>query len=180
MTTQPINRDSTALLTGKAEKKITYQAAMHGTLVIVNEKGILLTGRSGIGKTALALHLIDRDHQLVADDLVNIHSQPRQLIGSCPSQGLGLIHHKQLGIIDIRRKFGPTSVQRQYAINCIVELTKNFTLGTIPMDIPFGYKTLYDHRINHVELSITPFCNLAILIELITDKMHENQQLLDT
>jgi len=43
-------------------------ASVHGVLVSVFGSGVLILGRSGIGKSACALELIDRGHKLVADD----------------------------------------------------------------------------------------------------------------
>ena len=45
---------------------------VHGSLVDVFGMGVLFTGRSSIGKSEIALDLVERGHRLVADDVVNI------------------------------------------------------------------------------------------------------------
>ena len=45
---------------------------IHGTLVDVYGVGLLFTGRSGIGKSEIALDLVERGHRLVADDTVHV------------------------------------------------------------------------------------------------------------
>ena len=45
----------------------------HGVLINIFNKGVLLTGHAGIGKSSLALELIGAGHQLIADDIVDFH-----------------------------------------------------------------------------------------------------------
>jgi len=44
--------------------------SVHGVLVELFGFGVLLTGKSGIGKSETALELIHRGHRLIADDMV--------------------------------------------------------------------------------------------------------------
>ncbi|HHM23585.1 MAG TPA: HPr kinase/phosphorylase, partial [Bacteroidetes bacterium] len=60
------------LLSGYLEEKFAPRVAMHASLVDVYGIGVLLTGRSGIGKSEVALDLVERGHRLVADDVVTI------------------------------------------------------------------------------------------------------------
>ncbi len=50
---------------------------VHGALVEVLEVGVLLMGRSGVGKSECALELIQRGHRLVADDVVRLRNVER-------------------------------------------------------------------------------------------------------
>ena len=53
---------------------------MHGVLLDVLGMGVLITGKSGVGKSELALELISRGSGLVADDVVEIfHIGPHTL-----------------------------------------------------------------------------------------------------
>ena len=54
------------------EDVLTAQTSMHGVLLDVFGVGILLLGKSGIGKSEIALDLIMRGHRLVADDIVDV------------------------------------------------------------------------------------------------------------
>ena len=71
---------------------------LHGTAVAIGEprarRGVLITGRSGSGKSDLALRLIDRGAVLVADDqvIVEVAKEPG------PGQGQGpLLMHAVSG-----------------------------------------------------------------------------------
>ena len=81
-------------------------ASVHGTLVEVLGMGVLLTGKSGCGKSDLALGLVDRGHRLIADDQVVIQVVNGQLVGSCPPGGAGFIEIYGLGVVNLARLYG--------------------------------------------------------------------------
>ncbi|MCG5548113.1 HPr kinase/phosphorylase [Halorhodospira halochloris] len=96
-----------------------------GVLMHINGRGVLLRGPSGVGKSDCALAMIQRGHLLVADDAVLIKQQDSQLIGSCPQIGFGLIHLRDLGIVDIREIYGAQSLSRSSRIDLQITLTRN-------------------------------------------------------
>ena len=74
----------------------------HGILLDVYGVGVLLTGKSGVGKSEAALELIKRGHQLVADDVVDIcRISEERLIGTCPERIRHLMEIRGIGIIDM-------------------------------------------------------------------------------
>lgn len=78
-----------------SERKI-----IHATLVKLDGKGILLIGKSGSGKSDLALRLIEnKKASLVADDIVDIVLQNGKLVGSVPQNLAGLLEVRNIGII---------------------------------------------------------------------------------
>src|SRR5229473_2815308 len=54
------------------DEALTASASLHGVLMDVFGVGILLLGKSGIGKSEIALDLVMRGHRLVADDIVDV------------------------------------------------------------------------------------------------------------
>ena len=74
---------------------------LHATAVAIDERGLLITGASGSGKSSLALELISLGATLVADDRVVCHpraesavlwlSPPASIAGRIEARGLGLI-----------------------------------------------------------------------------------------
>lgn len=92
-------------------------------LLAVHEQGVLLTGDSGTGKSALALELVCRGHALVADDAVEIQRPaPGTLVGSCPPLLQGCLAVRGLGILDVRALWGPLAVRDRQSLNLIVHL----------------------------------------------------------
>lgn len=94
----------------------------HGTLVVINEWGILLLGRSGIGKSLLAFMLLQQGHQLVADDSVLLHSDQNRLEGQAPLALFGKLELRGYGIIDVTTVLGYDSLIKKYPIHLAIDL----------------------------------------------------------
>jgi HPr kinase/phosphorylase len=101
------------------------QTSMHGVLVDVYGVGILLLGKSGIGKSECALELVLRGHRLVADDVVRCDWRPPGMVFGAPADLLR--HHievRGLGILDIKELFGVTAVRERKRIDLVVRLAE--------------------------------------------------------
>lgn len=98
-------------------------AVLHGVLLDVYGIGVLLEGRPGAGKSALALELIGRGHALVADDAVDI-CQPADsiLIGRSPAVIEGYLETRGLGVLDVRRMHGARAVRSRARLDLILRL----------------------------------------------------------
>lgn len=102
---------------------LSPKTTTHGVLLDVLGVGILLLGKSGIGKSEAALDLILRGHRLVADDVVEIRRVgPNLIYGS----GSGIIKHhmeiRGLGIISIKDLFGISAIRDQKKVELVIEL----------------------------------------------------------
>jgi HPr kinase/phosphorylase len=99
------------------------QMVLHGSLVDVYGIGVLLIGRSGIGKSEIALDLIERGHRLVADDVVMV---TRKGEGILMGAGTDLVKHfmeiRGLGLLDVRSMFGIRAIRFQKRVEIVVEL----------------------------------------------------------
>lgn len=98
---------------------------VHGVLVEVHGLGILLTGKSGIGKSECALFLVERGHRFVADDAVDLVRTHGEVVrGSSPP---ALRHHLEirgLGVLNVRDLFGATAVREAVPVDLVVELAR--------------------------------------------------------
>jgi HPr kinase/phosphorylase len=98
---------------------------MHGVLVDVLGVGILLIGKSGIGKSECALDLIIRGHRLVADDMVFIKKKmPAALVGHSEDTIQHLMEIRGLGIINIKDLYGVSSIREKKIIDIVLELVE--------------------------------------------------------
>lgn len=92
---------------------------LHGTLVSLRGKGILILGSSGSGKSDLALRLImEKGAVLIADDRVNLFQNDGRLFGSAPAEIFGKMEIRGVGIASF-------SAQPQAEINICLELCRN-------------------------------------------------------
>jgi HPr kinase/phosphorylase len=72
---------------------------LHATAVHVDHIGILLRGAPGSGKSSLAIELISRGGQLVADDQVQLTAEDGVLIAQPPAALSGLLECRGAGIL---------------------------------------------------------------------------------
>jgi len=95
---------------------------LHGVFLRVLGLGVLLTGASGVGKSELALELLARGHQLVADDAAEIRRRGPRLVGHCPPLLRGFLEARSLGILNIRRLHGAAAIAGPTPLDLIIEL----------------------------------------------------------
>ena len=99
------------------------RVTLHGTLVDVHGVGLFVTGRSAIGKSEVALDLVERGHRLVADDTVLITRQSQGiLMGRAPDVLQDHIEIRGIGIVDVKRLFGVRGTRKQKRIEVVVAL----------------------------------------------------------
>jgi HPr kinase/phosphorylase len=121
--TDLLTTDFIERITKFLEWKLAPTTSIHGVMMDVFGVGVLILGKSGIGKSECALDLILRGHRLVADDMVFIRKRgPAVLLGS----GFEVIQHhmeiRGLGIINIRSLFGVEAIRERKKIELVVEL----------------------------------------------------------
>ena len=145
------------------------QTVLHGSFVDVDGIGVLITGRSGIGKSEIALDLVERGHRLVADDVVMV---TRKGEGILMGAGSDVVKHymeiRGLGLIDVRSIFGIRSIRFQKRVEIIVELQEWRN------DIEYT-RTGLDHEnisilgvsLSHIKLPIVPGKNITVIVEVI-------------
>ncbi len=106
------------------EEALTATGSLHGVLIDVFGVGVLMLGKSGIGKSEIALDLVMRGHRLVADDIVNLTRRAGDVYG----HGNDLIQHhmeiRGLGILNIKDLFGVASVRDRKKIELIIEFVE--------------------------------------------------------
>jgi HPr kinase/phosphorylase len=169
MKTGPLIRELTEYLSNE----LAPEKVVHGTLVDVFGIGLLLTGAPGIGKSELALTLVDRGHRLVADDVVKIKKRSAHiLIGSGsiePEAGLG--HHMEirgLGLIDVYAIYGITAIRLQKRVEVEVELVKwSRESSEVRLSMEERSTDIMGVSIPYVHIPLIPGKNAATLCEVV-------------
>ncbi len=105
------------------EEMLAPTATVHGVLMEIMGVGVLIIGRSGIGKSENALDLVMRGHRLVSDDVVEAKKTGAlDLVGRAPDMLKNLLEIRGIGIVDIRQLFGVSAVRPRKKIELVVEL----------------------------------------------------------
>jgi HPr kinase/phosphorylase len=142
---------------------------IHGTLVDVYGVGLLYTGKSGIGKSEIALDLVERGHRLVADDVVKIIRKSPDLIVGTGSELLG--HHMEIrgiGIIDVEKLFGIRAIRLQKRIEVEVHLAYwSEDLEYERLGLEDKMTTILGVSIPQINVPISPGKNITVISEVI-------------
>jgi HPr kinase/phosphorylase len=157
-----------SLITKFLEEKLLPHTHIHGVLVDVLGVGVLILGKSGIGKSECALDLVIRGHRLVADDIVHIKKKmPAALVGQA---GEAIHHHMEirgLGIINIKELYGVASIREKKIIDLVLELVEwdpNQEYDRLGIDD--RVYTILGVDLPHMRIPVSPGRNLTSIIEV--------------
>ena len=141
---------------------------MSGVLMEVFGVGVLLLGKSGVGKSECALELIERGHRLIADDRVEIKCiSGTLLIGKCAAGPIS--HHMEirgLGIINVSMLFGVGAIRDKKQIQLVINLeawdeSKEYDR----LGIDEVTTSILGVSVPNVVLPISPVRNIPVIIE---------------
>lgn len=140
---------------------------LHAELVRIYGVGVLITGASGMGKSEIVLDLVKRGHQLVADDRVDIYRIHNTLIGRTAQLIEGFMELRGVGIIDVKRMYGITSVADSAEINFEISL-EHFDQNADYDRLGLEDKTYTEYlgiQILHMNIPVTYGRPMATIIE---------------
>ncbi|WP_309384564.1 HPr(Ser) kinase/phosphatase [Cerasicoccus frondis] len=149
------------------ESRFAPSTTCHGTLLDVKGIGVILRGRSGVGKSECALALIERGHSLVADDLVYCRLESEnEVIGSAAELGRGYMECRGLGIINVADMFGIRSVRLDKRVDLVITF-EEWRPG-MPEErtgLERNYYEILGAQIPHIEIPVKPGRDMARLTE---------------
>lgn len=154
-------------LTAYLELHLSPREHLHGVLVDLYGVGVLIQGKSGIGKSECALHLVTRGHRLVADDVVDVQLRGNELIGRSTDM---LKHHMEvrgLGILNLKDLFGVVAIRYEKVVDLVVELVHWH--ADVPFDrlgIDLQTKEVLGQALPMVRIPVAPGRNVPTLIEI--------------
>ena len=172
--------------------KMSERISLHGTLVDISGVGVLIRGKSGLGKSEVALELVRRGHQLVADDRVDIYQRELGIIvGEAPDLLKEYLEIRGIGIVNVVKLFGAKAYKETKKIMLVVDLEKwDPKKDYDRLGISDETIQLFDTEIHLVKIPVSPGRNIASLVEVAamnsrlkflgTDSAKEFVEIIDT
>ena len=149
-------------------EEFATRITLHGVLLDVHRRGVLILGKSGIGKSECAIDLIIQGSKLIADDVVEIRKiGSHTLVGVGPENIKYLLEVRGIGIVNIKDLFGTTCVMEKREIDMVVELhrwdseTEYDRLG-----IDTRTHSILDVELPYIVLPVSPGRNMASVIDV--------------
>ncbi|MCP4664078.1 MAG: HPr(Ser) kinase/phosphatase [bacterium] len=150
------------------EDRLVPATHLHGVLLAIWGLGVLLIGKSGIGKSESALDLITRGHSLVADDRVTVRSFPNgDLVGYSEGPAKHHMELRGIGIINIKDLFGLAAVRERATIDLVVELEpwkEGVAYDRLGLD-----ETVYsilDTPVPYIRMPVASGRNMSVMVEI--------------
>jgi HPr kinase/phosphorylase len=133
-------------------KQSQSNSSLHGVFLKVFETGVLITGAPGIGKSDLALSLINRGHTLIADDCVLIEIENDRIIGQAPSNIKGFLYLHNIGPINIIKHFTQKAFCEKSFLDMHIQLTKTPASDPLPehSSIKMLNKEIPSHKLDNI------------------------------
>jgi HPr kinase/phosphorylase len=151
------------------EAMFSPSTTLHGSMADVYGVGLLIVGRSGIGKSECVLDLVERGHRLVADDLVYVSKRGNDVL---IARGHELQRHhmeiRGIGIVDISALFGIRAIRQQKRIEVVVRLVDwNEKDAYERTGLESELIEILDVGVPQVTIPLNPGKNITVIAEVI-------------
>jgi len=146
----------------------TETTTVHGVLLEIIGVGVLLSGRSGIGKSECALDLVLRGHRFVADDIIHVDKLgPATLLGRGDDLTCHHMEIRGLGIVNIRDLFGATATIRMKKMELVIRIEEwDPSREYDRLGLEDGTVEILGVRLPSLLIPVSPGRNLATIVEV--------------
>jgi HPr kinase/phosphorylase len=152
------------------EEHLVPRTHIHGVLIDIYGLGVLLIGKSGVGKSECALDLISRGHSLVADDRVTVKRFPTgELVGFAEGPHRHHMELRGLGIVNVQDLFGLAAVRDRKTIDLVIEL-EHWAAGAVydRLGLDETLFSILDVNCPYLKMPIALGRNVSRLVEIAT------------
>lgn len=175
-------QESTASFIGKLDhylmKELAPEQSIHGVCMNVSGIGVIIRGKSGVGKSETAHTLIRRGHRLVADDIIVLKKLSQHtLLGSHNDKTKEFLALRSVGLVNVVRLYGRKAFQDETRITLDIELTR-WKENELNNDLELEPKFVeyMGVKIPHIEIQLQPGRDVAGLIEAAANNWYLRQQ----
>lgn len=166
LSTEQVSSAAISKVSDYLHQILAPQITIHGVLMKIFGIGVLISGKSGIGKSECALDLITRNHIFVSDDSVVIKKIGERLEGSSPEITFQHLEIRGLGIINVRDLFGVSAIAEKIKIELLIELKKWDEIVLVErLGLDYKEEEILGVKINKFVLPVSAGRNLSTLVE---------------
>ena len=160
-------------LTNFLDDELAPETTLHGVLVDVLGAGILIIGKSGIGKSECALDLITRGYRLVADDAVIVRRKyPSTLFGIASDVISYHMEVRGLGIVNVKDIFGITAIRKKKQMDLMVELVDwEEDMEYDRLGFEQQTKDILGVKLPYLKIPVSPGRSVATIVEVAARNM---------
>jgi HPr kinase/phosphorylase len=150
------------------EVEFAPETTVHGVLMEVHDMGVLIQGKSSVGKSEVALELVRRGFHLVADDAVTIQCLNDSILVGRGSELLPFhMEARGLGIIDVSRLFGAAAIRQDKRITLVITLVEWEQAAEYDRTgLSDEVATILDVQVPHVTIPVKPGRSMSTLVEI--------------
>ncbi len=150
------------------DRKNAPISRLHGSLMSIYGEGVIIKGKSGIGKSELVLNLLKKNHLFVADDALDIIEYSGELFGKASPFIKNFLEIRGIGIIDIKKALGIEVIINSTKISLIVELKY---LEEVKIDIDrlgneTTYESIHNQDVPKIIIPVSQGRDLASIVEM--------------
>ena len=139
---------------------------IYGVMMNIYGRGIMITGKSGIGKSELALDLINRGHMLVADDRIDVTRVHNSINCTAPGLLKRMLEIRGIGIVDVTRMFGANAYLNKCPLDFVIKLVKyDESIDTDRLNPLNDTMDILGLQIPMLTIPITEGKSLSVIIE---------------
>ncbi|MBI3986332.1 MAG: HPr(Ser) kinase/phosphatase [Lentisphaerae bacterium] len=151
------------------ENLMAPRMTLQGTMVDILGIGVVMEGKPRIGKSEVALALVERGYSLVSDDVTVLRrTDDRTLVGSSMPITRYHLELRGLGIIHVPSLFGVASVREEKELDLIVTLLRIEEFADMESGLTPKTRELLGVRIPHLVIPVAPGREMANIIEVAT------------
>ena len=157
------------LITDFLVDRFSVYQQYHGSMVDVYGVGVLLVGKSGLGKSEVALDLVERGHRLVADDAVVINRKGEKVLIASGNHIIGhFMEIRGLGVVDVKAAFGIRAIREKKVVQVVVELLEwKEAMDYERLGLDTKTTKILGVEVPLVQLPINPGKNITVIIEVV-------------
>ena len=146
----------------------------HGVLISMGGMGVFLIGESGVGKSETALQLMHQGASLICDDAPEFttNKENTKITGACTEDFYGLMHIRDIGIIDIRNILGQQYFKKEHKVDYIIELIQDNMQKLAAVNLSTNEAICYyQHQrslicIPGIKIHISPHRNIPLIVQI--------------